>query len=41
MSPDAAAPVVERVRWADLSDADDNSAENYQSGDVIVVTHGF
>ena len=41
MSPDAAAPVVERVRWADLSDDEDNSAELYQSGDIIVVIRGF
>ena len=37
MSPDAAAPVVGRVRWADLSDDGDNVAEVYQPGDVIVV----
>ena len=41
MSPDAAAPVVERVRSADLSDDVDNSAELYQPGDVIVVVRGF
>ena len=41
MSPDAAAPVVERVRWADLSDDEDHSAELYQSGDVLVVIRGF
>ena len=41
MSPDAAAPVVERVRWADLSDDEDNSAESYQPGDIIVVIRGF
>ena len=41
MSPDAAAPAVERVRWADLSDDEDNSAELYQAGDIIVVIRGF
>ena len=41
MSPAAAVPVVERVRWADLSDNEDNSAELYQSGDIIVVIRGF
>ena len=41
MSPAAAAPVVERVRWADLSDDEDNSAEFYQPGDFIVVFRGF
>ena len=29
--------MVERVRWADLSDDEDNAAEVYQPGDVIVV----
>ena len=37
MSPDAPAPVVGRVRWADLSDDEDNAAKFYQPGDVIVV----
>ena len=41
MLPDAAAPVVERVRWADLSDDEDNSAELHQPGDIIVVIRGF
>ena len=41
MLPDAAAPVVERVRWADLSDVEDSSAQVYQPGDVIVVIRGF
>ena len=40
-APVAAAPVVERVRWADLSDDEDNSAELYQTGDIIVVIRGF
>ena len=37
MSPDAAVHVVERVRWADLSEDEGNAAEAYQPGDVIVV----
>ena len=37
MSPDAAAPVVGRVRCADFSGDGDNTAEVYQPGDVIVV----
>ena len=37
MPPDAAAPAVGRVRWADLSDDEDDSAELYQPGDVILV----
>ena len=37
MPPDAAAPAAGRVRWADLSDDEDNSAEFYQPGDVILV----
>ena len=41
MSPDAAAPVVERVGWADLSDDEDKFADLYQTGDVIMVIRGF
>jgi len=41
MSPDAAAPVVERVRWAELSDDEDNSADLHQPGDIIPVIRGF